>query len=87
MLNASIDVFDTISSTAKLGVVPQENTIFGSVIETYDVLRKPDAGFVRGEITLRIQHCLLTRQGVELRDVQKVMSHEQVSCPTRTYLV
>ncbi|KAF9460798.1 Prephenate dehydratase-domain-containing protein [Collybia nuda] len=71
------DVFDALSSNADLSVVPQENSIFGSVIETYDVLRGADPGFVRGEVMLRIQHCLLTRQGVKLHDIQTVMSHEQ----------
>jgi len=72
-----LDVFDALSSTADLGVVPQENSTFGSVIETYDNLRKPDARFVRGEMTLQVQHCLVVRQGVRLDDVKKILSHEQ----------
>jgi prephenate dehydratase len=78
VLNLTADIFGAVSSTAQLGVVPQENTIFGTVLETYDVLRKPVSGFIRGEVTLQIQHCLLVRQGVELYDIQKVFSHEQV---------
>lgn len=74
-----LDVFDSVLSTADWGVVPQENSTFGSVIETYDNLRRPDAKFVRGEITLQVQHCLLVRRGVKLDDIKKIMSHEQVS--------
>jgi prephenate dehydratase len=75
-----LDVFDSVSSsTADLGVVPQENSTFGGVIETYDNLRRPDTRFVRGEITLQVQHCLLVRHGVKLGDIKKIMSHEQVS--------
>ena len=73
------DVFDSVPSTADLGVVPQENSTFGSVIETYDNLRRPDTKFVRGEITLQVQHCLLVRHGVKRDNIKKIMSHEQVS--------
>ncbi|TFK41061.1 Prephenate dehydratase-domain-containing protein [Crucibulum laeve] len=68
-------VFHALSETIPLGVVPQENSIFGNVIETYDALQH--AGFVRGEITLKVQHCLLVRKGVKMDDIQKIMSHEQ----------
>lgn len=61
--------------------MPQENTIFGNVIETYDVLRTNVSGYIRGEVTLKVAHCLLVREGVTLSDIEVVMSHEQVrSC-------
>jgi len=59
-------------------VVPQENTIYGNVTETYDCLRHLKCGFVKGEVTLQIQHCLLVLKGVKLEDVDTVLSHEQV---------
>lgn len=81
-------VFDSLAA-GKLdyGVVPQENSIFGSVIETYDSLRCAVGTFVRGETSLRIDHCLLARKGVALGDVKTVLSHEQVRiCPGRSDL-
>ncbi|EJF67040.1 PDT-domain-containing protein [Dichomitus squalens LYAD-421 SS1] len=74
------DVFRAVSPEIPFAVIPQENSIHGTVIETYDVLRSPEAGqcvFVRGELALAVQHCLVVRQGVKLEDVQRVMSHEQ----------
>lgn len=64
-----------------MGLIPQENSIHGIVIEAYDILRGSDVGrdaFVRGEVTIAIQHCLITRKGVALKDVTRVLSHEQV---------
>ena len=64
-----------------MGIIPQENSIHGIVIETYDILKNPDVGrevFVRGEVTIAIQHCLITRKGVALKDIRRILSHEQV---------
>lgn len=69
------------SGECPIGLIPQENSIHGIVIESYDILRVPDFGreaFVRGEVTINIQHCLITRKGVALEDVRRILSHEQV---------
>ena len=76
------DVYESVrSGECPVGLIPQENSIHGIVVEAYDILRTPDVGrdvFVRGEVTLGIQHCLITRKGVALKDVKRVLSHEQV---------
>jgi len=77
-LTAYSDILKAIQETVQIGVVPQENTIYGNVIETSDCLRHLKCGFVKGEVTLQIQHCLLALKGVELEDVDTVLSHEQV---------
>ncbi|TFK77006.1 PDT-domain-containing protein [Pluteus cervinus] len=71
------DVFHAIShKSIPFGVVPQENSIYGSVIETYDLLRA-DGALVCGEIILEVQHCLLVRRGTRLDQIERVISHEQ----------
>jgi prephenate dehydratase len=67
-----------VLSTVHFGVVPQENSIFGSVIETYDNLRKPGSGLIRGDVILEVQHCLLVQKGAKIHQISKVLSHEQV---------
>jgi prephenate dehydratase len=78
------DAFNSVSSGIPLALVPQENSIFGTVIDTADLLRLPISTgrdiFVVGEITLGIQHCLIVRKGVQLEEIETVLSHEQVRC-------
>jgi len=64
-----------------LGLLPQENSIFGIVTETYDLLRSSELGenkWIRGAVTLSVQHCLVVRRGKTMRDIKRVLSHEQV---------
>lgn len=84
-VHMSIDVFRALSPEIPFAVIPQENSVYGTVVDTYDALRSPEAGqsvFIRGEVAISIQHSLIVRRGVKLEDVQRVMSHEQVLCPT-----
>ncbi|PCH33771.1 PDT-domain-containing protein [Wolfiporia cocos MD-104 SS10] len=74
------DVFNAISSEIPFGLLPQENSVYGTVTETYNLLRMPEVGkdkFIRGELMLKIRHSLVVRRGVKLEDVTRVLSHEQ----------
>lgn len=82
-------MFGAVNAITPVAVVPQENSIFGAVIETYDSLRKRSVGhdiFVVGEIILAIQHCLLVRKGVSISDIGTVLSHEQASLSHTNFL-
>ncbi|KAJ7172700.1 Prephenate dehydratase-domain-containing protein [Mycena filopes] len=81
------DVFNAVASqTTPVGVVPQENSIYGSVIDTYDALRRRDAGFIQGEVVLEVQHSLLVRRGVKQADIRTIKSHEQALGQCRGFL-
>ncbi|KAI0080087.1 PDT-domain-containing protein [Panus rudis PR-1116 ss-1] len=74
------EVFHSVGPDITYGVIPQENSIFGPVVETYDCLRLQTAGydkFVRGEITVAVQHCLVARAGTKEEDIKTIVSHEQ----------
>ena len=69
------EVFAAVEARrARLGVVPIENTLVGSVHDNYDLLGKHDVRIV-GETVLRIAHALIAPPGVELSAVRRVHSH------------
>ncbi|PPQ85887.1 hypothetical protein CVT25_015829 [Psilocybe cyanescens] len=80
-------VFNSLDPQIPLGVIPQENSIFGPVIETYDLLRTSKRNYIRGEITLKIEHCLVVKQGVKLGQIRRIMSHEQALGQCRDFIV
>lgn len=66
-------------------VIPIENSLFGGVHVNYDLLREHDLVIV-AEYNLRIRHFLMARQGVQLQDVRRVISHPQALGQCRQYL-
>ena len=71
------EVFQAVRGhRAKFGIIPIENSLFGSVHENYDLLRSFNLLIV-GEIKLRVVHSLLVNRGVTLRDVRTIYSHPQ----------
>ncbi|MCL2194532.1 MAG: chorismate mutase [Oscillospiraceae bacterium] len=57
------------------GVLPIENTTYGSVMRVYDLLRKHKCSIVRA-IRLPVRHCLLSNERF-LKDITEIWSHEQ----------
>lgn len=55
-------------------VLPVENTTAGSINDTYDILRDDNIHIV-GEEVLKIVHCLLAVEPVELSNVRRILSH------------
>jgi len=55
-------------------LAPVENSLFGSVYQTYDLLLKHNLRIV-GETSLRIVHNLIAAPGTKLEDVRRVYSH------------
>ena len=67
------------------GVVPIENSLFGSVHINYDHLRAHDVSIV-GELKLRIRHFLMAAPGSVLADIRTVLSHPQAIGQCQTFL-
>lgn len=69
------------------GVVPIENSLEGSVPETLDILvHSDDPLFIRDEITIPIDHCLLVKPGTETNDVEAIYAHPQALGQCREFI-
>lgn len=60
----------------RYGILPIENSSFGSVGTVYDLMKKHKFSIVRGT-RLRIAHTLLAKRGTALGDIREIFSHEQ----------
>ncbi|MCW3979339.1 MAG: prephenate dehydratase [Candidatus Bathyarchaeota archaeon] len=80
------DVFDAVEAgEADAGLIPVENSLEGSVVRSYDLLYERELK-ARGEVVLRVRHCLIANPGVPIGDVEKVCSHPQALGQCRAYL-
>lgn len=68
------------------GMVPIENSIEGSVNATLDVLAFETNLFIEKEIVIPINHSLMARPGMKLKDITTVISHPQSLAQRRSYL-
>ena len=80
------DVFHlTQGKSVDFGVVPAENSIEGTINQTYDLLLQSPLQ-ISGEVKIRINHCLLALPGTKFEDVNKVYSHPQALAQCRGFL-
>ena len=80
------DVFESVKELeVDQGLIPVENTIEGSVGQSWDLLLEYPFS-VRGEVILRIIHSLIANPGVSLGDVRRVYSHPQALGQCRAFL-
>ncbi len=70
---------------AELAFVPIENSIVGSIAETYDLLSRADLHLV-GEEIYRVEHCLLATEAVPLGMIRRIASHPQALGQCSTFL-
>lgn len=71
------DLFSAVAhGEINCGVVPIENSVEGSVGLTNDLLYHEDL-FIVAETYSRISHSLITRPGLETKDIEGIISHPQ----------
>ena len=69
----------------QFGVVPVENSLEGSISQSYDLLLDSSLK-VCGEIELRVVHCLIGMPESRLDSIKKVYSHPQALGQCQTFL-
>jgi chorismate mutase/prephenate dehydratase len=80
------EVFENVDKQeTQSGVVPVENSLEGSVNQTYDLFLTHDLK-VCGEIILKISHCLIANPNTTLEAVKTVYSHPQALAQCRSFL-
>lgn len=70
---------------AHFGILPVENSIEGSIGQTYDLLLKSNLK-ITGEEILRISHCLISNKKTSLKSIKQVFSHPQALGQCRKFL-
>ncbi|MBF0184901.1 MAG: prephenate dehydratase [Magnetococcales bacterium] len=68
-----------------LGMLPVENSVAGSVSDSYDLLARHRL-FIIGEHYQRVRHCLLALPGCRLEEIQAVYSHPQALAQCHNYI-
>ena len=74
------------SGIVEEGMVPIENSLEGSVTDTLDILIQEARLFIRGELVLSIEHCMLVEPGTTSEAIQTIYSHPQALGQCRNFL-
>jgi len=70
-------VFQAVQNgLCRFGILPIENSSYGSVTAVYDLMGNYNFHIVRS-LKLHIDHCLLAKPGTKMEDVKEIFSHEQ----------
>jgi chorismate mutase/prephenate dehydratase len=60
----------------RYGVLPIENSLYGSVNEVYDLMKRYSF-FIVKSLKFHVRHSLLANKGAGIKDITEVCSHEQ----------
>lgn len=79
-------VFDALESgLCQYGIVPIENSSFGSVKEVYKLLQEREV-YITRSIRINVRHELLANPGTKLSEIKEIYSHEQAIGQCDTFL-
>ncbi len=74
-----------IDGNVDFAMLPIENTTAGSINDTYDILGKTNLHIV-GEEILKIVHCLLAVEPVDVTQIRRIISHPKALEQCTTFL-
>ncbi len=80
------EVFAVVEKGSSLfGVIPAENSLEGSVNQTYDLLLESSVK-ICAEVKIKVTHCLLALPETKLADIRAVYSHPQALAQCSAFL-
>jgi prephenate dehydratase len=84
-------IYDTVMAVhdgrVERALVPIENSLEGSVNATLDALaHETERVEIVGEVVLPIRHCLITRTGLALDEIETVVSHPQATAQCARFI-
>jgi len=87
----SCNSFSQVSQTVKDGkadyaILPIENSQTGGINNVHDLLLNENL-YAVGEVILKIEHCLISHQGTNSEEIEKIYSHPQALAQCEEYLV
>jgi prephenate dehydratase len=68
------------------GLAPIENSLDGAVNDTLDALLQAEGVYLRAELVLPVEQCLVAAPGTSLQQVEVVMSHPSALAQCRGFL-
>lgn len=75
--NSFAAVFHAVESgLCRYGIVPLENSSAGSVTQIYNLMSEYKFSIVRST-RMQIEHSLLAKEGVQMKDIKEIYSHPQ----------
>jgi prephenate dehydratase len=81
----SVDAFDRLrKGKVDAIMIPIENTLAGSVVEHYDLMREHQV-FIEREIVVRIEHHVIGIADSKIEEVQRVYSHPVALAQCRSF--
>lgn len=81
------DVFEKLrKGKVDYAVVPIENSIEGSINETYDLLIKYQIHII-GEVFQHVSHCFIINKNCDFKKIKKIYSHPQALAQCRKFWI
>lgn len=74
-----------VDKEVDVAILPIENTTAGSINDTYDLLNDKEL-YVIGEEVLKINHCLMAPEDIQLNHIRRILSHPQAIAQCSKFL-
>ena len=71
---------------AEVAIVPFENSLAGAVGETHDLIIHQLDLYIRDELVIPIEHCLIVAPDADISDIEVIYSHPQALGQCQRYL-